>query len=146
MSVFATFLCFSIFSRTLQDFGDGGAFPEIHLAQYPMNLGKPAESEAKTKSNALAVQLDATGKVKYDLIARQGHGKVDRSTRPLTWWPCLRLFFCHNLCDFVIVSWDSEVDGLISNTNEENYMYPAGKGHPLLRSLEVPEMLNCLAS
>jgi hypothetical protein len=29
----------------------------------------------RTKSNALAVQLDATGKVKYDLIARQGHGK-----------------------------------------------------------------------
>lgn len=26
-------------------------------------------------SNALAVQLDAQGKVKYDLIARQGHGK-----------------------------------------------------------------------
>ena len=115
MSVFSTFLCFSIFSRTLQDFGDGGAFPEIHLAQYPMNLGKPAESEAKTKSNALAVQLDATGKVKYDLIARQGHGKVDRSIRPLTWWPCLLLFLCHNLCDFVIRSWDSEVDSLIAN-------------------------------
>lgn len=26
-------------------------------------------------SNALAVQLDAQGKVKYDLIARQGHSK-----------------------------------------------------------------------
>ena len=63
--------------RTLQDFGDGGAFPEIHLAQYPMNLGKPAAEEGRSKSNALAVQLDATGKVKYDLIARQGHGKVE---------------------------------------------------------------------
>lgn len=61
--------------RTTQDFGDGGAFPEIHVAQYPLGLGKPADSDAKTKSNALAVQLDATGKVKYDLIARQGHGK-----------------------------------------------------------------------
>jgi hypothetical protein len=60
----------------VQDFGDGGAFPEIHLAQYPLNLGKPAE--AKSKSNALAVQLDASGKVKYDLIARQGHGKVSQ--------------------------------------------------------------------
>ncbi|XP_032685510.1 puff-specific protein Bx42 isoform X3 [Odontomachus brunneus] len=29
----------------------------------------------ETTSNALAVQLDAQGKVKYDLIARQGHGK-----------------------------------------------------------------------
>ena len=63
--------------RTQLDFGDGGAFPEIHLAQYPLNLGKP-ESDTKTKSNALAVQLDATGKVKYDLIARQGHAKVTK--------------------------------------------------------------------
>ena len=59
--------------RVLQDFGDGGAYPEIHVAQYPLNLGRP-EHERK-KSNALAVQLDETGKVKYDVIARQGHGK-----------------------------------------------------------------------
>ena len=26
--------------QNLQDFGDGGAFPEIHVAQYPMNMGK----------------------------------------------------------------------------------------------------------
>lgn len=29
----------------------------------------------QTSSNALAVQLDAEGKIKYDAIARQGHGK-----------------------------------------------------------------------
>ena len=29
----------------------------------------------QTTSNALAVQLDAEGKIKYDVIARQGHGK-----------------------------------------------------------------------
>lgn len=29
----------------------------------------------ESTSNALAIQLDAQGKVKYDLIARQGHGK-----------------------------------------------------------------------
>lgn len=29
----------------------------------------------ETTSNALAVQLDAQGKVKYDVIARQGHSK-----------------------------------------------------------------------
>jgi SNW domain-containing protein 1 len=23
-----------------QDFGDGGAFPEIHVAQYPKGMGK----------------------------------------------------------------------------------------------------------
>ena len=64
---------FSYF-RSLEDFGDGGAYPEIHVAQYPMNLGRP-EHERNKKSKALAVQLDAEGKVKYDVIARQGHGK-----------------------------------------------------------------------
>lgn len=57
--------------RTVDDFGDGGAFPEIHVAQYPLSMGRAEES----KSNALAVQLDAAGKVKYDLLARQGNRK-----------------------------------------------------------------------
>jgi SNW domain-containing protein 1 len=66
--------------RVNGDYGDGGAFPEIHVAQYPMDLGRPADGRGgggggQKKSNALAVQLDASGKVKYDLIARQGHGK-----------------------------------------------------------------------
>ena len=26
--------------RALEDYGDGGAFPEIHIAQYPLNMGK----------------------------------------------------------------------------------------------------------
>lgn len=55
------------------DFGDGGAFPEIVVAQYPLGMGAPGQ--AASKSNALAVQLDINGKVKYDAIARQGHGK-----------------------------------------------------------------------
>ena len=60
------------------DFGDGGAFPEIHVAQYPMDMGKPDPRDSaagRKKSNVLAVKLDAEGKVKYDLIARQGHSK-----------------------------------------------------------------------
>jgi len=57
--------------RTVEDFGDGGAFPEIHVAQYPLNMGRGEDS----KSNALAVQLDASGKVKYDVLARQGSRK-----------------------------------------------------------------------
>ena len=57
--------------RTVEDFGDGGAFPEIHVAQYPLNMGR----DDGNKSNALAVQLDATGKVKYDVLARQGARK-----------------------------------------------------------------------
>ncbi|XP_028808877.1 SNW domain-containing protein 1 [Denticeps clupeoides] len=56
--------------RTLEDFGDGGAFPEVHVAQYPLEMGRK-----KRTSNALAVQVDAEGKIKYDAIARQGQGK-----------------------------------------------------------------------
>lgn len=36
-------------------------------------MGAPGNSNKK--SNALAIQLDQSGKVKYDAIARQGHGK-----------------------------------------------------------------------
>ncbi|KAK1778383.1 SKIP/SNW domain-containing protein [Copromyces sp. CBS 386.78] len=53
--------------RAPEDFGDGGAFPEIPVAQYPW--GKDASS----KSNALVVQVDGEGKVDYTAIARQGH-------------------------------------------------------------------------
>lgn len=55
--------------RSSEDYGDGGAFPEIPVAQYPLDMGR----KSATKSNALAVQVDAEGKVKYDAIARQGH-------------------------------------------------------------------------
>lgn len=58
--------------RSAEDYGDGGAFPEIHVAQYPLGLGRKKE---KTNSNALPVQLDGQGKIKYDAIVRQGHSK-----------------------------------------------------------------------
>uniref|UniRef100_A0A2K6UX77 SNW domain-containing protein 1 n=1 Tax=Saimiri boliviensis boliviensis TaxID=39432 RepID=A0A2K6UX77_SAIBB len=57
-------------SRLLEDFGDGGAFPEIHVAQYPLDMGRK-----KKMSNALAIQVDSEGKIKYDAIARQGQSK-----------------------------------------------------------------------
>jgi SNW domain-containing protein 1 len=74
--------------RGQEDFGDGGAFPEIPVAyailillefvdanpsyrQYPLDMGKKGSST----SNALAIQVNADGKVKYDAIARQGHGE-----------------------------------------------------------------------
>ncbi|KAL6360508.1 hypothetical protein LRP88_06214 [Fusarium phalaenopsidis] len=58
--------------RTQEDFGDGGAFPEVPIAQYPLDMGK----KGATTSNALAIQVDSEGKVKYDAIARQGHGET----------------------------------------------------------------------
>lgn len=57
--------------RSQEDFGDGGAFPEIPVAQYPLDMGK----KGSTTSNALAIQVDSEGKVKYDALARQGHGE-----------------------------------------------------------------------
>ncbi|KAI2608874.1 SKIP/SNW domain-containing protein [Hypoxylon fragiforme] len=56
--------------RAQEDFGDGGAFPEIPVAQYPLSMGKESGT-----SNALAIQVDAAGKVKYDAIAKQGHSE-----------------------------------------------------------------------
>ena len=55
--------------RAQEDFGDGGAFPEIPIAQYPLDMGRKTTSS----SNALALQVDGEGKVKYDAIARRGH-------------------------------------------------------------------------
>ncbi|KAK9454686.1 SKIP/SNW domain-containing protein [Dipodascopsis uninucleata] len=55
--------------RTLDDYGDGGAFPEIHMNQYPLDMGR----EKQSSSNALAIQVNSEGKIKYDAIARQGH-------------------------------------------------------------------------
>ncbi|KAH7135691.1 SKIP/SNW domain-containing protein [Dendryphion nanum] len=56
--------------RNPEDYGDGGAFPEVHVAQYPLDMGRP--SSQKT-SNALAMRVDGEGKTKYDEIARRGH-------------------------------------------------------------------------
>ena len=63
--------------RTQEDFGDGGAFPEIPVAQYPLEMGKKGNT-----SNALAIQVDSEGKVKYDAIAKQGHaeGRIVQSS------------------------------------------------------------------
>jgi len=55
--------------RSAADFGDGGAFPEIPVAQYPLDMGKASSAS----SNQLAVQVDAEGKVDYSALARQGH-------------------------------------------------------------------------
>ena len=40
------------------------------MDQYPLDMGRK-----KKMSNALAIQVDAEGKIKYDAIARQGQSK-----------------------------------------------------------------------
>ncbi|KAF9586766.1 mRNA splicing protein [Lunasporangiospora selenospora] len=55
-----------------EDFGDGGAFPEIHIAQYPLDMGRKKKTAAKAGST-IALQVDAEGNVAYDAIAKRGH-------------------------------------------------------------------------
>jgi hypothetical protein len=58
--------------RTADDFGDGGAFPEIHVAQYPLDLGRPNKSSSCTAIVPLKVGAD--GEVQYDGILQKGGG------------------------------------------------------------------------
>jgi len=53
-----------------EDFGDGGAYPEIHIAQYPLEMGR---TKTVTSGGALPLQVDAEGNIQYDDIAKQGH-------------------------------------------------------------------------
>ncbi|KAJ8750907.1 hypothetical protein K2173_016088 [Erythroxylum novogranatense] len=55
--------------RRVEDFGDGGAFPEIHIAQYPLDMGR--DKSAKPGSKILPVTVDAHGNVAYDAIVKQ---------------------------------------------------------------------------
>jgi SNW domain-containing protein 1 len=57
--------------RKPEDFGDGGAFPEIHVAQYPLEMGRPKKGGG-TSTAVVAVDVDADGEVKYDAIVKQG--------------------------------------------------------------------------
>ena len=58
------------FPKRLEDYGDGGAFPEIHILQFPLNMG--SKDDKSSQGNALVKQIDADGKIKYDIIAKQG--------------------------------------------------------------------------
>ena len=60
--------------RSLQDFDDGGAFPEIHVAQYPRHMGNPhLKKKASSASRAIVnVEIDEKGEVSYDAIVKSG--------------------------------------------------------------------------
>lgn len=51
-----------------EDFGDGGAFPEIHYAQYPLGMGR---SSNKPGGKTLPLTVDERGNLRYDTIVRQ---------------------------------------------------------------------------
>ncbi len=60
--------------RCLEDFDDGGAFPEIHVAQYPRHMGNPhLKKKTGGMSRAIVnVEIDETGEVSYDAIVKSG--------------------------------------------------------------------------
>ena len=66
--------------RSLEDFDDGGAFPEIHVAQYPRHMGNPhlhrstaAVRGAQQGSTALVnVEIDKDGDIRYDSLVKSG--------------------------------------------------------------------------
>ncbi|RXK39651.1 pre-mRNA-processing protein 45 [Tremella mesenterica] len=68
--------------RQQHDFNGGGAYPECHIAQYPLDMGKKKAGAGST----LALQVDADGMVRYDAIAQQGRApgsKVQSSFKDL---------------------------------------------------------------
>lgn len=56
--------------RIPDHFGDGGAYPECHIAQYPLDMGRKKHN---TVGNTLALTVDGEGKIDYTKIAKQGH-------------------------------------------------------------------------
>ena len=65
--------------RRQEDFGDGGAFPEVQVAQFPLDMGKKGQQSGVGSSSGrdttLAVTVNAEGDVNYDSILRQGRNK-----------------------------------------------------------------------
>ena len=61
--------------RSIADFGDGGAFPEIHVAQYPLGMGTKEDKAAQQKGGVVALEVGEDGSVRYDAIVKQGANK-----------------------------------------------------------------------
>eukprot|EP01055_Gregarina_sp_Pseudo9_P005717 Gregarina_sp_Pseudo_9__5716@NODE_826_length_2159_cov_534_839623_g775_i0_p1_GENE_NODE_826_length_2159_cov_534_839623_g775_i0NODE_826_length_2159_cov_534_839623_g775_i0_p1_ORF_typecomplete_len317_score90_50SKIP_SNW/PF02731_15/1_7e03SKIP_SNW/PF02731_15/5_5e56NAMassociated/PF14303_6/3_5e03NAMassociated/PF14303_6/0_00049_NODE_826_length_2159_cov_534_839623_g775_i01951 len=61
------------------DFGDGGAYPEINCLQYPQGIGKATDG---TKSKSLALQTDEKGVLRYDSILNQVNNRLVTHGRP----------------------------------------------------------------
>ena len=65
--------------RSLAAFSDGGAFPEIHVAQFPRNMGNPNRKKATTTNSAgvtstaiVNIEVGEDGRTSYDSIVKAG--------------------------------------------------------------------------
>eukprot|EP01116_Phalansterium_solitarium_P000122 TRINITY_DN10081_c0_g1_i1.p1 TRINITY_DN10081_c0_g1~~TRINITY_DN10081_c0_g1_i1.p1 ORF type:complete len:575 (+),score=235.23 TRINITY_DN10081_c0_g1_i1:152-1876(+) len=63
--------------RADDDFADGGAFPEIHVAQYPLGMGR---KDVGIAPKTVPVTVDADGRVNYDAIVNP-HQKANVQSR-----------------------------------------------------------------
>mmetsp|Transcript_24651 Transcript_24651/g.53092 ORF Transcript_24651/g.53092 Transcript_24651/m.53092 type:complete len:649 (+) Transcript_24651:82-2028(+) len=59
--------------RRAKDFGDGGAYPEIHVPQYPRGMGKPGGGGGSQQT--LALKVNGQGGADYGALHRQGHNR-----------------------------------------------------------------------
>lgn len=58
--------------RSQADFGDGGAFPELLVAQYPLDMGRPGKA---LSTAVVPVAVDAgSGGARFDAIVTAQHG------------------------------------------------------------------------
>ncbi|EQC31496.1 hypothetical protein SDRG_10671 [Saprolegnia diclina VS20] len=54
--------------RAPEDYGDGGAYPEIHVSQFPMGVGS---KDKISDTNVLALQVNESGRAQYDAIVKK---------------------------------------------------------------------------
>lgn len=66
--------------KSQEDFGDGGAYPEIHVPQFP--LGMEGRKSGKTKSNQMALSISAEGQIAFESVLG-GQGSRARDAIPL---------------------------------------------------------------
>mmetsp|Transcript_25273 Transcript_25273/g.99815 ORF Transcript_25273/g.99815 Transcript_25273/m.99815 type:complete len:650 (-) Transcript_25273:848-2797(-) len=56
--------------RNLADFGDGGAYPEIGINQFPLDMGRKGRGTGVSKT--VAMRVDEEGNVDYAAVVKQG--------------------------------------------------------------------------
>ena len=66
--------------RSLAAFGKGGAYPEILVSQYPLNMGNPRSARAgpsagKPGATVASVTVDATGTADYTALVKRNNGQ-----------------------------------------------------------------------
>lgn len=57
------------------DYGGGGAFPEVHVVQYPMGMGKKQTRKSAGTQAVVPVTAKEDGSVAYDAIVKQGENR-----------------------------------------------------------------------